>query len=428
MRNLKFILTQFALIATCILSGWLVLTVSYSLPQDKIQDNIYRSAKFFEKNYVYTTGDNSGRLDLWTDARMLLTAGARDNKRASVAALESLSFISHGGPAVFLHEYYGSKEYKGNSVESAKSSWARYWHGYLVFLRPLLSFTDYGNIIHLNTILHFLLVGTVFLFMFIQKRVYLAVALFLAWLMINPVSVCLCLQYTAVTNLTLLAIIGILVFEKALTKRPIVIASYFTVLGALVNFFDFLSFPLASLGIPLVFLIYLQYGVEIKNYKPVAEVVLLSACWFLGYSGMWFGKWILTDLLTNIDIVSQVITAITSRGGSVIQGHAINYLDLLGREFSSLSLFWRFFFVISWIFSAISLCFPTIRKLFSTEALVTYFFVSIYPFIWLFLLQNHSYVHSWFVFRILSVNLIVAVLIPVHIFLMKVKTEKTKSF
>ena len=423
MKFIKLFTIQFVLLVLSIFLGWMALFAVHSLPQNIIQDHIYKSAKFFEKNYVHTMGDNSGMLDMFTDARMLITAGTPNNKPASEAALENLTYSANKGPSQFIKDFFGSQSYERSATEPGKFSHARYWHGYLVILRPLLLVTDYGNIRHLNMICQLFLVFTTAFILFKRKLFYLSLITPLIWLIMNPVSTILCLQFNTVTCITFLAILGIALFKENLIQSTLASASYFTLLGASVNFFDFLSFPLISLGIPLIFLIYSQYGFQIKDYKPLFQIALLSFCWFLGYGGMWVGKWLLAALYTDINVLEQVVHAITLRSSTSVNGNSIGYVDVIKKNFSSLNIGWVLFFGFSFFISLVTCFIPRYVKYFTRKAIIIYFTIFIYPFIWLFFLQNHSFVHAWFVFRILSVSFIVATLIPIHLIFYKLEAS-----
>lgn len=62
---------------------------------------------------------------------------------------------------------------------------------------------------------------------------------------------------------------------------------------AATSFFDFLTFPIVSLGIPLVIVI--DELADRKFVDKIRSVIILSISWGMGYAEFWALKWVLGD-------------------------------------------------------------------------------------------------------------------------------------
>ena len=104
-----------------------------------------------ERNYPMMDGTEATQLDNWTDSLMLLNA-----------------LFEKEGTRTLEQDVYQPGYESGNPTESFilyedgkkplyTTSYSRYWHGYLVILKPLLTVMGYLGIRGLNRILQTLL-------------------------------------------------------------------------------------------------------------------------------------------------------------------------------------------------------------------------------------------------------------------------------
>ena len=127
--------------------GFVLLVFSYLIPKDAMENHVRESVKVFEEEGTYpqlVAGFVDSQLDNWTDALMLLTAVYQDSENNVLrqAVLNKRSVIEGKNPAETLVSVY-SKEETRDVIKSY--SYGRYWHGYLLFLKPLLVFLNYGE-------------------------------------------------------------------------------------------------------------------------------------------------------------------------------------------------------------------------------------------------------------------------------------------
>ena len=142
----------------------------------------------------------------------------------------------------------------GKDAEPAYS-YGRYWHGYLVLLKPLLLFCSYMDIRMLNVLAQ----GTLLLYLLLQLKksgarcipaLGAALAVLQAWLL--P----LCLQYSTACLTALAAMCLLVRFQSHFEKDGVVL--FFLGTGMVTSYVDFLTYPLITFGLPCVLWLMLE--------------------------------------------------------------------------------------------------------------------------------------------------------------------------
>lgn len=114
----------------------------------------------------------------------------------------------------------------------------------------------------------------------------------------------LSIQFSAVYYVILISTILVLILDE-LKRNNQAVMVFFVCLGGVTNWLDFLTYPLAALGIPLLMLMTLRNeGEGSFNCKDTIKAVL---CWGAGYSGMWILKWCLATIIMHRNIFENAI-------------------------------------------------------------------------------------------------------------------------
>ena len=272
--------------------------------------------------------------------------------------------------------------------------YGRYWHGYLLFLKPLTVFCDLQTIRIINLFVHVILLLSVLILLYRRLDFRYSFAYFCAFLFLNPEITWQCLQYATSVNMMLLASLWILLARNP-SDRYI-----FFIVGAITSVFDFLTFPLVTLGFPLIIYICL-YDRSFKN--NVACVIKNSLLWGLGYVGMFLGKWILATVLTHQNVLLDGWENFLYRVGETEEraafGQAVqrNILEIYHVE----TLYFFVIFLFGLIFSYFI---KPYRFLLSAKSLIV-LGIGLMPFVWYAFLTNHSAVHHFMTYRILAITI-----------------------
>ena len=391
----------FVCLLLSILAGILLITCVYILPTGRMLTQADRSLPIFENegtSFCWAPEEKSARLDGFTDAIMLQTAVyVRDENPMKAAMRNDRMEFSEGklDPAGSLKQYvYGNRS--GYVV-----SYARYWHGYLLFLKPLLLFFSLSDIRMMNAAFQLILAAGVLLLAFRKRGLRLALPMGLALLVLNPVSTALSMQFSSIYYLTLLGLLIMLLTESWDRSWGYLV---FLFLGIGTAFFDFLTYPACAVGTCLA----LQALMSRADGKTrLLKTVGSGAAWAFGYGGMWSGKWLAASLITGTNVLRDAMEQAQYRSGGEVTategGVNATFGAVLSRNLGILAnpaaaiLVLALTGMLVWLLVTKRCRFAVERS--SLLSLAVAFAV---PFVWYFLLRNHSLVHCWMTYRNLS--------------------------
>ncbi len=395
-------------IASVIL-GVLLLTLVFCLPVEPVKEHVGVSVdRIIPDASQGETKGWKGYLDanreLYTDAIMVQNAFEKiPGKNAFEHAMwayhldlseeawtpeVSVKYYSQGGDpsAMFLHQY------------------SRYWHGYLVFLKPLLLLFTWEQVVWIGAGLQILLFLAVVFFAFRKGHPEAAAALLLSLLFLKPLLMLASLAMTVCGVITLAAVLAVLLWRKELEQKELY-PQLFLMTGILVAYFDFLTYPVVTLGFPLCVYFLTKKDAPLK--ENVARMLAYSASWTLGYLAMWCTKWVLADLTLHTGTIRSAVSSIVGWTEAVGGRPRVSGgLYVIGMNLQAYQ---------SWIYPVLAallavadlaaLCYA-VRKTSWKRALsycVPYLLTACIPFGWYIVVQHHSGMHVVFTFRILSV-------------------------
>lgn len=292
------------LVIFLILSGWMVQYV----PGEPTDSNIKKACEIFNQEGIYPqVGDRI--LDNYTDAAMLMVSKSGIMEAGFKRFLFSPIYIvvNNDVSKDNIQSVYGLCR---GSVPKVEDSYARYWHGYQVILRPLLYFTNYQNIRLINKILQPLLFILI-LGLFYKRKAYgLIPAWIVSYIILSPIAMSLNMGYSIIYYIFSFALLLILIFNEKIEKN-IGWGIFFIMIGICVGFFDFLTYPIASLAIPLTVLMYINPPESFVNM--LKQLTILVLLWGIGYVGMWSLKWVMASIFTEKNVIEDAFQQILFR-------------------------------------------------------------------------------------------------------------------
>lgn len=295
----------------------------------------------------------------------------------------------------------------GNTLQRAMvPRYSRYWHGYQVYLRPLLCFFKYSQIRYYIYIISNLLF--VLSFYFICRRINLLTGFLWAFsvLLARFCIVSVSLQFMICFNIMFIAVIWLCLMKKACIRDIRKMAVYFFVIGAITNFMDFLTVPMLTLGIPLI--IYLFIVDTEDSWTPFIfkKIVLCTLSWCGAYSMTWVFKWCLSSIVLKINVMENAVAQGMFRalGNSekplnraLMYKNNISYI-LGGKKVGIV--------IILLIFVLWGIAMLTAHKPWRTcMRMMPVLILAIYPYIWYGVMANHSDIHSWFTYRLQIISI-----------------------
>lgn len=382
--------------------GFLLLVFVYMLPTEPMQNNVRNSAnEWYDEGAwpVMVNGYSGSILDNFTDSLMLSVATYENEESTVTRAMKSYYAMKSVDTLSFdsLYAYLQGESCYGEN-------YARYWHGYLVVLKPLLLVFSYSDLRILNMFVLCILVayvaglcckniskgaGAVFLVMF-------------AFLM--PLTLFLCLDMANMMYVTLIAMIVLLKKQGYWQNREHAVL-YFLAVGMVTSYMDFLTYPMITLGVPVVTYMALcaGRGLPLKIKNLVGDIV----SWGLGYVGMWSAKWILASLLTGENIILNALRTVKKRSNMYAEDPGLTgRLNAVTDNFGVL-----FQGVFGWILIILMigmlgcLVWKWKRGGRPRKGIWIIGLVALVPLAWLFVTSEHASVHSWFTYR----NLVVCI-------------------
>lgn len=395
-----------ATLGISIIIGMLMLVAVYALPVAEMKANVARSSEIFNYERMYPQivhGYKYMQLDNYTDSIMLGAAiydGAESavNKAVNNYHIDSTQIA----PDLAMTNYANEV----TAYDYFTVSYGRYWHGYLVTLKLLLLFFDYGDIRILNFFLQNFL-----LFMIIRKlyRVHMeqyAPAFLIMVFVLNPLTAALSLQFSSVYYIVLFSTILFLHLVEHREDKESKINYLFFATGILTAYFDFLTYPLVPFGILIVlYLIVNGENIRIASIKPLLQKGFL---WGAGYGGMWSGKWLAGSILTKQNLFADALNQVFLRTSAGFYDGAEGYsrLDALWRNIGVL-LKWPFLiaFLSGGVFLVCWLRKITIHSMRQNAAII--FFLTATAFLpvgWILITAGHAYAHYWFTYKEFSIS------------------------
>jgi len=302
------------------------------------------------------------------------------------------------------------ENYKNNPLKAAMdvNDYARYWHGYQIFLRPLLTIMSYRTLRYLNMFILFILLC--YTFSLIKEKIDMGIALAF---IISAINICIfivpiSLTFMSVFVITLISICIILKSNEN-SNNQIDLSKHFFITGILVSFFDLLTTPLITLGIPLLILLIsdLYHNEKLSLKNQFLKITKYSVLWLSGYALFWASKWALGSIILQKNIFKDALDAVDfringnddyplgNRATAITQN--FNLLSVSGDNLTSLLLA-----TIVIIGILLILYRKPLKTLKNTLPLL---FVGTFPYVWFYLLSNHSQIHSRFTYRIQMITM-----------------------
>ena len=392
------------LLVICILfdlMAFLAMVAVYTIPTSKINLNLSYSLNIYrkERSYPqYIPAYHFSLLNNQTDALML-------NKAMHDGGNDLHSIVQ----SAMLNPEYNVPNISGdiNILMSAVSQGTRetiindprYWHGYLVFLKPLLYCFTVPDIRAINIILQFVLFAYLLLLLYKQGGYKLALPFLIFPIVLNPFSCAFCLQYAIIYYTTLIA-------NLLMLKRKLYTSDryweLFLIIGLCVAFLDSLSYPLVSLGIPLILLTVLS---DEELFPKIKKVIFASIAWSIGYTFSWLSNWSLTTMITGHNIFSEAWHSVKWRtlysdlSDNTIETALKRNLDVLFLNHNLPHLF---------IVICLILIFICVYKRYSVKikssTILPLLLITVYPFVWIIIVRNHSILHYWMTYRIFAIS------------------------
>lgn len=392
MKEIFFVLiTIFGVVG----AGYFLLVLVYLIPASRISDNVADSAYILMTQGTYPSGYLDGWfLDNFTDADCISVTYNASTKNPFYSALDAYQLGGENDSHAASIEGLWSTV-QGDTAKKGDHTYL--WHGYRIWLRPLLMkynitnirFFCYGILIflvtvlcvmlayRLNNVLAFVPFLATFTFFNFQMEA-------LSLLFFNDLAVAL------VGCMFIACTVGQERWEKYYNR-------IFAGIGALLAFTSMLILPILTIGFPIIF--WLIFDRRCLAWKEkVLGVIRYSICWLFGYAITMFAKIGISAAVFQSNKGIQNVSLYTGNSTKYTVAErfqcTINvFLKVLQRSEIQRDLLIAAVFL-SMIYITLR-CRKNLRRI---SDYIPYFIVALYPCVWCFLCCRHAG-HGWTYFN-----------------------------
>ncbi len=270
--------------------------------------------ELYQKNYyLYTSLLIDNRADI-TTLNIMWNANNANNLYKSQIAMNYLSghYYAQSLKMTVLNNIPGDKNY------------ARYWHGSIIYLKPLFMLFNVKGIKTVNYIITLGLLIYLGILLFRKSKILFS-SYFLSLMVINFIIVPYCFEYFFVF---LISIIASIISLKIYHKDDKYFYYLMIITGLSSCFFDFLTCETITLTIPLLITVYLKYK-ENKKENIFKFIVKASLIWFLAYTFTFLIKWGLSIIVLGKEQINDIWQFASNR---IYQEGALHPLKIIGRS------------------------------------------------------------------------------------------------
>ncbi len=295
------------------LSFFLILFIFFistiSIPKKSIEKNTVDSIVYLNNDYIYKRTQDLYPKFLKSDDGDLryMEMEYLLNEKKPVKSIVEMNSYLNGYTSKLLDPKY--KDYTYNQ-------YARYWHGPVFFIRPLLMFLNIHNIYIINLII-LLGISLLLAIGMFKKNKCLFIAFIISFFMFSLQSTFNCISYFNCLIISFIA--SLIILKKYDSPNKKQINTYlFMITGLLTSVLDF--YTLESLTFLLPLLIYTILNIEKNKSVPIKEIILYILIWFISYLFPFVLKWIIDYIYLGKDIIIDIFNRGITESYSISEG------------------------------------------------------------------------------------------------------------
>lgn len=180
---------------------------------------------------------------------------------------------------------------------------------------------------------------------------------------------------------------------------------FFLLIGILTCYFDFLTYPVVTLGLPLVVWVALQNG-RYPFRKLLWQGASLCAFWAIGYGGMWGCKWLIAALALGPGELQTAWNTVLERSSKLYYTTPTTVTETINRNLQAFFASKRILVVFCAPVLIWLLCNLRLHRLTRPLGAVVLLYLAafIIPFLWYGFATNHCSVHAQMTYRCFAVS------------------------
>ena len=391
---------------------FVLLLGACALPGDSVLNHVYQSSFTIQREGLYPEyfGFKLFQMDNYTDTVMLFEAAAMSERDPLTAAMTATTYNVDNYETMADDLQFYCEQRLGlatgaentNPPELTPFSYARYWHGYLIWLRPLLCIMPITGVRVVQYLVLFALFAAVLVLL--RRRCGLRAAV---WFAVSQLLVTFFWVPHQIQYFTCFAIAYAgCVWALARPRRSDALCLGLVALGVATAFCDLLVTPILTLGLPLAcWLLEPQQRLRAGG-RQCALVFGSCLCWGTGYGVAWALKWVLAGLVTGQNIIADAVHQIGVRtAADTWHGMELTWSNIIQFVYSALAdrgLFWPLVLLAVVLVAVFCL---SVRSRVALGRAAPLALAAVLPLVWFAALRTHSIQHGWFTWRALGLTL-----------------------
>lgn len=409
---MKIILKYFIIFIIIIAIFILALVLSSLFPRDWIQKNTEESAIILKSlgnpaKVLNTFFDND------TDTLMVNNAYSMNpNNVLESALLGRRNYLPEKNQTIYEDviietEIEPKEEYiiQDQLIHTVNNDitecyeYARYWHGYVALLRPLLIFFNFNEIREIMVAILALLAMILLMLLYKKVSFKYCFVVILALLASEYFLMGFTLQGLMMFIICMISSIVICIRSEKIKN----IGLYFFVIGMVTCYFDLLTHPIITLGVPMIIYLLLKQEKEQMSLKETIKFIIVNTLlWGIGWIATNLAKWIIVDILYDRNLMHKSIVQFIFHSQGSSSENLAWYEGLLNNWIWALKNTSKFFAIL--VVYVIYYIIKNHKNLtLNIKSAVPYLIISFMPIAWFLVMVNHTWFHFWFTWR----NLIV---------------------
>ncbi len=277
-----------------------------------------------------------------------------------------------------------------------------YWHGYVILLRPLFLLFDLTEIRELNS---FCQIAIVFILSWMVGRIKgfrYVLLLVSSYLLLMPSALACSFQFSWVFYIAYIGSI-LLLWKQSFFVKGIRYLYFFLVIGMLTSYFDLLTYPLVTWGVPLMWMLIVDEDSH-QEWNYLKKVIFSGISWIVGYGLFWTMKWVLATWVLGEDIIQLAWDEVFVRTGNGEELYM--FYDRMEAVYRN----WRHYgekgFLIVLVIWFVWWIYRTLRQgqMQVIRKRYAFFLVGLSSLVWYLVLGNHTLIHHFFTYRIFAVS------------------------
>ena len=405
-----------------------LLVLSACIPRERIQHHSEISAKFFAEREPFITliGNCINSIqDNYSDTVLCDIAYCIDTTHPLSSAIQ----------AKYAQGEY-EEAYEGylaavNGTKEPNREYGRYWHGSIVFIRPLLMIMHIGMIRVLCGGIIMILQLSIVVILIKKKKKAFTVCWLLALLLVHPWMFFTSLEY-GTAFLTASAASLAMLLKKDHTDASTM--PFFVAFGVITCFVDFLTTETLTFTLPMLLLLVermsvdevgerkLHGSVKVINTEAIS-VIKNGFCWLGGYLTMFAIKLVLLTAVAGVDIMKSSMDEGLLRLGGEVRTANISTAPVVGIGKQLSGAIWHNLACLypthAGKMTASGVCLVTLwivviglaavyllRDQIDMGKILSIGMVAMLPYMRFMVLSNHSYVHFFITYRAQMVTIV----------------------